>query len=155
MAAASGSLLCGRRGRWREGRACSFCPAVVAQSDSTRQRPPAQPLTPPRLAPRHTHPPPCSDLNLEFEIPFRELGFHGVPARSSAFIMPTVNCLVELTEMPFTVLTLAGERGRRGGGFGGARRAWVAGRGEGAGAAEIGQPVCWEPVAAGLWGPAP
>ncbi|GAB4820394.1 hypothetical protein N2152v2_007440 [Parachlorella kessleri] len=48
-----------------------------------------------------------SDLNLEFEIPFRELGFFGVPSRSSAFIMPTVNCLVELTEMPFTVLTLS------------------------------------------------
>lgn len=50
----------------------------------------------------------CSDLNLEFEIPFRELGFFGVPARSTSFIMPTVNCLVELTEMPFTVITLAG-----------------------------------------------
>jgi len=47
------------------------------------------------------------DLNLEFEIPFRELGFHGVPARSTAFVMPTVNCLVELTEMPFTVIPLA------------------------------------------------
>jgi len=49
----------------------------------------------------------CSDLNLEFEIPFRELGFYGVPARSTSFIMPTVNCLVELTEMPFTVITLS------------------------------------------------
>lgn len=48
-----------------------------------------------------------SDLNLEFEIPFRELGFYGVPARSTSFIMPTVNCLVELTEMPFTVITLS------------------------------------------------
>jgi len=48
------------------------------------------------------------DLNLEFEIPFRELGFSGVPSRSTAFIMPTVNCLVELTEMPFTVITLTG-----------------------------------------------
>ncbi len=47
------------------------------------------------------------DLNLEFEIPFRELGFFGVPARSTSFIMPTVNCLVELTEMPFTVITLS------------------------------------------------
>ena len=41
-------------------------------------------------------------------MPFRELGFHGVPHRSNSFIMPTVNCLVELTEMPFTVLTLSG-----------------------------------------------
>lgn len=47
------------------------------------------------------------DLNLEFEVPFRELGFHGVPHRSTCFIMPTVNCLVELTEIPFTVITLS------------------------------------------------
>lgn len=47
------------------------------------------------------------DLSLEFEVPFRELGFHGVPHRTNSFIMPTVNCLVELTEMPFTVLTLS------------------------------------------------
>lgn len=46
------------------------------------------------------------DLNLEFEVPFRELGFFGVPARSNCFIMPTVNCLVELTELPFTAITL-------------------------------------------------
>lgn len=48
-----------------------------------------------------------SDLELEFEIPFRELGFTGVPHRSAAFVVPTVNCLVELTEMPFTVITLS------------------------------------------------
>ena len=47
------------------------------------------------------------DLNLEFEVPFRELGFHGVPHRTTAFVMPTVNCLVELIEMPFTVITVA------------------------------------------------
>lgn len=46
-------------------------------------------------------------LDLEFEVPFRELGFTGVPHRSAAFVQPTVNCLVELTEMPFTVITLA------------------------------------------------
>ena len=46
-------------------------------------------------------------LNLEFEVPYRELGFFGVPHRSTVFVMPTVNCLVELTEQPFTVLTLA------------------------------------------------
>lgn len=51
----------------------------------------------------------CRDLNLEFEVPFRELGFHGVPHRTNSFIMPTVNCLVELTEMPFTVITLSGK----------------------------------------------
>lgn len=42
------------------------------------------------------------DLDLDFEIPFRELGFHGVPHRTTAFVMPTVTCLVELIEMPFT-----------------------------------------------------
>jgi hypothetical protein len=52
----------------------------------------------------------CSDLNLEFEVPFRELGFHGVPHRTNSFIMPTVNCLVELTEYPFTVITLGGAK---------------------------------------------
>lgn len=47
------------------------------------------------------------DLGLEFDIPFRELGFSGVPHRSTVFMMPSVNCLVELTEMPFTVISLA------------------------------------------------
>ena len=41
-------------------------------------------------------------------MPFRELGFFGVPHRTNSFIMPTVNCLVELTELPFTVMTLGG-----------------------------------------------
>ncbi|KAI8465881.1 MAG: global transcription factor [Monoraphidium minutum] len=46
------------------------------------------------------------DLNLEFDIPFRELAFDGVPHRSTVTVMPTVNCIVELTEMPFTVVPL-------------------------------------------------
>ena len=49
----------------------------------------------------------CRDLQLEFEIPFRELGFHGVPHRQTGFIMPSVNCLVELIDMPFTVITMS------------------------------------------------
>jgi nucleosome binding factor SPN SPT16 subunit len=32
-----------------------------------------------------------SALELEFDIPFRELGFSGVPFKSQSFIMPTVN----------------------------------------------------------------
>lgn len=44
------------------------------------------------------------DLKLEFDSPFRELGFYGVPFRSNVFMMPTVNCLVELTEVPPTVV---------------------------------------------------
>ena len=50
-----------------------------------------------------------ADLALEFEIPFRELGFNGIPSkvRSMVTIYPTVNCLIELTEAPFTVVTMA------------------------------------------------
>ncbi|GMH36216.1 hypothetical protein BSKO_04084 [Bryopsis sp. KO-2023] len=47
-----------------------------------------------------------SDLRLEFDIPFRDLGFNGVPHKSNVFLMPTMNCLVELVEMPFTVVAL-------------------------------------------------
>ena len=43
---------------------------------------------------------PTRDLDLEFEVPFRELVFDGVPHRSAAKMMPTVNCLVELQEVP-------------------------------------------------------
>lgn len=50
--------------------------------------------------------PPWRELDMEFDIPFRELGFHGVPNKSSAFIVPTVNCLVELIETPFLVVSL-------------------------------------------------
>lgn len=43
------------------------------------------------------------DMELEWEVPFRDLGFTGVPHRTASFVMPTVNCLVELIEQPFTV----------------------------------------------------
>ncbi|KAL0292241.1 UNVERIFIED_CONTAM: FACT complex subunit SPT16 [Sesamum calycinum] len=46
-------------------------------------------------------------LDLEFDQPLRELGFHGVPHKSSAFIVPTSSCLVELIETPFVVITLS------------------------------------------------
>ncbi|KAK6777074.1 hypothetical protein RDI58_023791 [Solanum bulbocastanum] len=46
-------------------------------------------------------------LDLEFDQPLRELGFHGVPYKSSAFIVPTSSCLVELIETPFLVITLS------------------------------------------------
>ena len=51
--------------------------------------------------------PQFSGLDLEFDQPLRELGFHGVPYKSSAFIVPTSSCLVELIETPFLVITLA------------------------------------------------
>lgn len=43
---------------------------------------------------------------LEFDIPYRDLGFEGVPHRSSVLLQPTVHCLVHLTEQPFFVLSL-------------------------------------------------
>ncbi|KAL2513935.1 FACT complex subunit SPT16 [Forsythia ovata] len=46
-------------------------------------------------------------LHLEFDQPFRELGFHGVPHKASAFLVPTSSCLVELIETPFLVITLS------------------------------------------------
>ncbi|XP_058091980.1 FACT complex subunit SPT16-like [Magnolia sinica] len=46
-------------------------------------------------------------LDLEFDQPLRELGFHGVPHKASAFIVPTSSCLVELIETPFLVITLS------------------------------------------------
>jgi nucleosome binding factor SPN SPT16 subunit len=44
---------------------------------------------------------------LEVDMPFRELGFSGVPHRSNVLLLPTTNCLVHLSEFPFTVITLS------------------------------------------------
>lgn len=41
------------------------------------------------------------------DIPFRELGFNGVPSRQTVFLQPTTECLVHLSEPPFLVLTLS------------------------------------------------
>ena len=35
--------------------------------------------------------------DIEFDVPFRELGFHGVPHRETVLLQPTTNCLVHLT----------------------------------------------------------
>lgn len=43
---------------------------------------------------------------VDLDIPFRELGFSGVPFRASAFLMPTRDCLVQLIDPPFLVVTL-------------------------------------------------
>ncbi|KAF5748877.1 FACT complex subunit SPT16 [Tripterygium wilfordii] len=51
--------------------------------------------------------PQFNGLDLEFDMPLRELGFHGVPHKASAFIVPTSSCLVELVETPFLVITLS------------------------------------------------
>lgn len=41
------------------------------------------------------------------DIPFRELGFEGVPFRSNCLLQPTTDCLVHLTDTPFLCVTLA------------------------------------------------
>ncbi|XP_043700747.1 FACT complex subunit SPT16-like [Telopea speciosissima] len=51
--------------------------------------------------------PQLKGLDLEFDQPLRELGFHGVPHKAAAFIIPTTSCLVELIETPFLVVTLS------------------------------------------------
>ena len=45
--------------------------------------------------------------NLEFDIPYRELGFYGQPNKSINLMMPCVNALVELTEPPWFVVPLS------------------------------------------------
>ncbi|GAA5917004.1 hypothetical protein JCM6882_001301 [Rhodosporidiobolus microsporus] len=49
----------------------------------------------------------ASNGRVEVDIPFRELGFQGVPFRSNVLLQPTTETLVFLTEPPFLVLTLA------------------------------------------------
>ena len=44
--------------------------------------------------------------DLEFDIPYRDLGFYGVPNKSTSFIMPAVNALVKLNEPPWLVVAL-------------------------------------------------
>ena len=46
------------------------------------------------------------DEGVAVDIPFRDLGFNGVPNRSNVLMQPTTDCLVQLTEPPFTVVTL-------------------------------------------------
>ena len=39
--------------------------------------------------------------------PLRDFQFRGVPHRTTATLVPYVDCLVEITEIPFTVVTIA------------------------------------------------
>ncbi len=43
---------------------------------------------------------------VDVDIPYRDLGFNGVPNRSSVWMQPSTDCIVQLTEPPFTVITL-------------------------------------------------
>mmetsp|Transcript_22159 Transcript_22159/g.52512 ORF Transcript_22159/g.52512 Transcript_22159/m.52512 type:complete len:1066 (-) Transcript_22159:1005-4202(-) len=44
--------------------------------------------------------------DIEFDIPYRELGFHGLINKTTSLIMPTVNALVELIEFPWLVVQI-------------------------------------------------
>ncbi len=43
---------------------------------------------------------------VDLDVPFRELGFQGVPSRSAVLCIPTRDCLVQLVDLPFLVITL-------------------------------------------------
>ncbi|KAI8393680.1 FACT complex subunit-domain-containing protein [Radiomyces spectabilis] len=49
----------------------------------------------------------ASDGRIEVDIPFRELGFQGVPFRSNVLLQPTTDCLVHLSDPPFLIITLS------------------------------------------------
>jgi Xaa-Pro aminopeptidase len=46
------------------------------------------------------------DEGVDVDIPFREIGFSGVPNRSNVLIQPTTDAIVQLTEPPFLAITL-------------------------------------------------
>ncbi|ETN46105.1 uncharacterized protein HMPREF1541_00289 [Cyphellophora europaea CBS 101466] len=46
------------------------------------------------------------EQNVSVDIPFRDLSFNGVPHRSNVLMSPATDALVQLTEPPFTVITL-------------------------------------------------
>jgi nucleosome binding factor SPN SPT16 subunit len=46
------------------------------------------------------------DNHVRVDVPFRDLGFNGVPARSSVWVQPSTDCLIQITEPPFMVLSL-------------------------------------------------
>lgn len=48
-----------------------------------------------------------SNNTIEVDMPIRELGFSGVPARELVLLQPTTDCLVHLTNPPFTVIPIA------------------------------------------------
>ena len=47
------------------------------------------------------------DYSLSVDVPFRKSGFEGNPSKEMVLIQPTTHALVNLTEMPFFVVTLA------------------------------------------------
>ena len=48
-----------------------------------------------------------NEYQLEFDIPYQDLGFMGNPNEEMVFVVPTLNCLCNLTETPFFVVDLS------------------------------------------------
>eukprot|EP00924_Labyrinthula_sp_SR-Ha-C_P014349 maker-scaffold_20-snap-gene-3.40-mRNA-1 protein AED:0.12 eAED:0.00 QI:66/1/0.66/1/0.5/0.33/3/132/1068 len=44
--------------------------------------------------------------SLEYDIPYRKLSFTGVPNKEMVLLQPTVNCLINVTETPFFLVSL-------------------------------------------------
>ncbi|KAJ3295188.1 FACT complex subunit spt16 [Borealophlyctis nickersoniae] len=49
----------------------------------------------------------ASRNEVDVDVPFRDLGFMGVPSRQLVLLQPTTDCLVHLTDVPFLVITLS------------------------------------------------
>ena len=49
----------------------------------------------------------ASNGRIQVDIPYRDLGFNGVPSRASVLLQPTTDCLVHLSDPPFLVVTLS------------------------------------------------
>jgi len=47
------------------------------------------------------------DHRFTVDVPFRDLGFNGVPFRTNVLLQPTTDCLVHLSDAPFFVVTLS------------------------------------------------
>ena len=43
---------------------------------------------------------------IEFDVPYRDLAFDGVPGKANVLLMPTSTCIVSLIESPFFVVSL-------------------------------------------------
>lgn len=43
---------------------------------------------------------------VQFDVPYKELSFTGVPTRNNIILQPTINCLIHVIETPFFVMSL-------------------------------------------------
>ncbi|CAJ0640789.1 14898_t:CDS:10 [Entrophospora sp. SA101] len=48
-----------------------------------------------------------SDGKVYVDVPFRDIGFSGVPFKTNVLLQPTTDCLVHLVDLPFLIITMA------------------------------------------------